>query len=274
MKCMKQELLSILPPRVRSLLREPLIGQLQEIRMRLGQPVQLVSTGAVIPLDHRVSQEDLRFCVNSASAYSPWNAATIRQGYLTGPGGHRIGLCGVSAGETLRTITSLCIRIAKDLPEVGKGIPLTESTLILGPPGSGKTTLLRNLIRRISEQQPVSVVDERCELFPLSGGVSCFDPGPNTDVLSGKAKGEGIEDMLRSMGPEWIAVDEITAESDCAGLVRAGWCGVRMMATAHASSVDDLHHRGIYRPLVRSGLFRQVIVMHPDKSFRMERIGL
>lgn len=274
MKCMKSELLSILPVRYRPLIREELIEQLLEIRLRQGQPGKLVCTGAILPMKITVTGEDLRFCVNAASRYSPWNATTIKDGYLTAPGGHRIGLCGEAAGEGLRNVTSLSIRVAKDIPGIGDKLSIRESTLILGPPGSGKTTLLRDLIRRLSGRswESVSVVDERSELFPMANGESCFDPGPNTDVLSGCPKARGMDMVLRSMGPGWIAVDEITAAGDCDALVRAGWCGVKLLATAHASSVSDLQSRNVYRPLVETGLFHHVIVMHPDKSAHAERI--
>ena len=269
-----QELLSILPVKFRSALTGDRLKNLQEIRLRLGRTGLLICGDGHFPMKCTVTEEDLRFCVNAASRYSPWNAATIREGYLTAPGGHRIGLCGEAAGETLRSITSLCIRISRDIAGLADRLPIRESTLILGPPGSGKTTLLRDLIRRISrlDRESIAVVDQRCEIFPLSGGQPCFDPGPNTDILSGRAKEEGIDCLLRSMGPGWIAVDEITAEEDCAALVRAGWCGVKLLATAHAGSVSDLLSREIYRPLIETGLFHSILVMHPDKTCQPERI--
>lgn len=274
MTMMKKELLSILPVKYRSGLTEDRLKTLQEVRLRLGQPGILICADGRFPLKCPATEEDLRFCVNTASRYSPWNAATIKNGYLTAPGGHRIGLCGEAAGECLRSVTSLCIRISRDIPGLADRLPLRESTLIIGPPGSGKTTLLRDLIRRISrlDRESVAVVDERCEIFPLSNGQPSFDPGPNTDILSGRSKGEGIDCVLRSMGPGWIAVDEITAESDCAALVRAGWCGVKLLATAHASSVSDLRSRAVYRPLIDTGLFHSILVMRPDKTCHPERI--
>ena len=274
MTMMKKELLSILPAKYRSELREEQLRPLQEIRLRMGQPGMLVCQDGLISLNSPATEEDLRFCVNAASRYSPWNAATIKEGYLTAPGGHRIGLCGESAGDSLRSITSLCIRINRDIPGLGDRLPVRESTLILGPPGSGKTTLLRDLIRKISRRngEAIAVVDERCEIFPLSAGRPCFDPGPNTDILSGRNKREGIDALLRSMGPRWIAVDEITAEADCAALVRAGWCGVNLIATAHASCLSDLYSRAVYRPLTETGLFHSILVMHPDKTCHAERI--
>lgn len=274
MNMMKTELLSILPPRYRTYLSPERLAELQEIRMRLGRPVMLVGKSGIQKLEPTVSGEDLRFCVNAASHYSPWNATSIHSGYLTAPGGHRIGVCGISAGDRLQSLTSICIRVAKDLSGIADHLMLRDSALILGPPGSGKTTLLRDLIRRLSarERGSIAVVDERCEIFPLNQGQICFDTGLCTDVLSGRDKASGIESVLRSMGPAWIAVDEITAQSDCEALIRAGWCGVKLLATAHASGIEDLQRREIYRPLAESGLFRSAIVMHPDKTCHQERI--
>lgn len=272
MKCMQANLYAILPPGIRTEVSRESLAGLQEIRLRVGRRVCLVTAAGLRETEPVVSAQDLTFCVNAASRYSPWNAATVKQGFLTAPGGHRIGLCGEWNGEGLRSVHSLCIRVAKDLPGIADGIPLDGSLLILGPPGSGKTTLLRDLIRRISCRVSISVVDERSELFPQSEGTLCFDPGPNTDVLSGCGKGAGIDMVLRAMGPQWIAMDEITGEADCAALIRAGWCGVGLAATAHAASVDDLRSRPIYRPLVQTGLFSRAVVLGRDKRWYLEEI--
>lgn len=78
--------------------------------------------------------------------------------------------------------------------------------------------------------------------------------------------------VLRTMGPKCIAVDEITAAEDCQALIRAGWCGVELLATAHAANLQDLNRRPVYRPLTESGLFEQVIILSRDKSWHMERM--
>ena len=142
--------------------------------------------------------------------------------------------------------------------------------LILGPPGAGKTTLLRDIIRhRSNGGKIVSVVDERGELFPCG---NLFDPGTRTDVLTGCSKAQGVDIALRTMSPKCIAVDEITAQEDCQALVSALWCGVDLLATAHAANCNDLQSRPIYRPLIQTGLFKQVIVLSRDKSWHLERM--
>ena len=280
MICAWNELVSILPEWMRVPVDKQGRTELQEVRLRLGKPPELVFAKGWQRLNRSVTAEDLKFCINTASRYSPWSAESVSQGYLTAPGGHRIGLCGeaVVDGNTvrgIRNLTSVCIRISRDFPGIASALSSEHrSVLIIGSPGSGKTTLLRDLIRQISnsDKGSISVVDERGELFPQCNGKSCFDSGARTDVIRGCSKTHGIEMVLRTMGPATIAVDEITAECDCDALIQAGWCGVRLIATAHAADVDDLYNRPVYQKLWKSGLFECVLVLQKDKSWSLERM--
>ena len=196
----------------------------------------------------------------------------MKQGYLTAPGGHRIGVCGLSLykngyPEGIREITSLCIRVARDFPGIAEKVPATGSVLVLGAPGWGKTTLLRDMIRRRSAYQSVAVVDERGELFPDG-----FDTGIRTDILRGSRKQQGIEQVLRTMGPACIALDEITAQDDCAGLARAAGCGVDILATAHAGSMEEFLLRPSYRMLADMHVFQSILIMTREKCYTVERI--
>ena len=264
--------MGILPVRIRQETERLGRYSLRELRLRQGAPPELVLDRESKWLDCRCTREDISFVLQAASRYSPWSMESASRGFLTAPGGHRIGLCGLALYREgrisgLREITSLCIRVARDYPDISGGIPESGSVLILGAPGWGKTTLLRDLIRRRSEREPVGVVDERGELFPEG-----FQRGKRMDVLTGAKKGEGIERVLKTMTPDCIAVDEITAEIDCEAICHAWGCGTKLIATAHAGSLDEFCSRPIYQPVVRMQIFESCLVLHKDKSFKVERM--
>lgn len=280
MMCAWQAYLNLLPVRMRSEVDRLGKETLQELRLRLNSPPELLTAKGSQWLNDISVMDDLLYCINAASRYSPWAAQTSASGYITAPGGHRLGLCGeatVINGE-MRGIakpTSVCLRVARDFWGIAKNAAgIHGSILILGKPGNGKTTLLRDLIRQKSEQGSgsVAVVDERGELFPRTNDQICFTPGRRTDILTGCPKPKGIESVLRSMSPSVIAVDEITAQEDCNALIQAGWCGVTLLATAHAENKKDLYSRPVYKPIVSSGLFETLLILQPDKSWRMERM--
>ncbi len=279
MKCAWKDFLSVLPPELQGTVDAKGRDNLQELRLRVGRRAQLVKGSTLETIDHRVTSQDIRFVVNTASRYSPWAATGMASGFLTAPGGHRIGLCGdavIQDGHMtgLRDVSSLNLRVARDFPGIAeKAGGLSGNLLLLGAPGTGKTTLLRDLIRQVSNSGScVTVVDERMELFPRFGEDFAFDTGENTDVLQGCGKSQGLDMALRTMNPSYIAVDEITRAEDCAALLTAGWCGVHLLATVHASSSADLKNRKVYRPLVETGLFHWLIILHRDKSWHLERM--
>ena len=273
MTCAWQEFLGILPIWMRKEVDRLGKETLQELRMRMQAPPELLFPEESRWLERSVSREDLNYTINAASRYSPWTAQTAAQGYLTAAGGHRIGLCGEAVVQQglvtgMKNISSLCIRIARDYPGIAAGASkLPGSLLILGPPGWGKTTLLRDLIRQLENTEKIGVVDERGELFPEG-----IPRGNRVDILSGCSKQDGIPMLLRTMGPTCIAVDEITTAEDTGALLQAANCGVRLLATAHGSSVSDLRLRKIYRPLLENAVLASVLVLKKDKSFTMERM--
>ncbi len=279
MRCQWQKLLDLLPVWMRKEVDKYGMESLQEIRLRVLAEPELVFNRGCVFLERRICKEDLEFSINMASRYSPWAATSVSKGYLTALGGHRIGLCGdaiMKDGQMqgIRAVNSLCIRVAKDIPGVSGALKWNGSILIIGKPGSGKTTFLRDYIRQVSDRGDgsITVIDERAEIFPYANNMPCFPTGKHTDVLTGCSKSLGIDMALRTMGPKMIALDEITAKEDCTAMLRAGWCGVYLAATAHAGSKEDFLTRPIYQPIVKSGLFDQIVVLQPDKSWRLERI--
>lgn len=273
MICAWKQLLSVLPPDIGQQVDSAGKETMQELRLRLNAPPEMVCGTGSVWLKGTAKKEDLNYIVNSASRYSPWCASTMALGYITAPGGHRIGICGdavlhADAPGSFQSITSLCIRVARDYPGAADKIKdIWKSILIIGAPGWGKTTLLRDLTRRIANDRVVCVVDEREELFPED-----IQRGKRMDVLHGFPKPRGMNMMLRTMGPDYIAVDEITAEQDCAGLIQAANCGVRLIATAHGSGLQDLRQRPLYQPLLDRKIFQTIVLLNKDKSYSVERV--
>lgn len=273
MTCAWQEFLSILPIRMREDVDSIGKDTLQELRLRINAPPELVMESGSCWLKEPVQKGELDYVIYTATRYSPWCVDTLAEGFITAPGGHRIGVCGEAVNKDgrihgMRNIYSICIRVARVFPEFGKELgKLPGSVIILGAPGWGKTTLLRTVIQEIGTKEHICVVDERCEIFPVG-----YQKSRCTDVLFGCSKKEGLEMMLRTMGPSCIAVDEITSENDVAAVLHAYGCGVRLWATAHADCMESYLKRRVYTPLIENKIFQFAVILQKDKSYHVERV--
>ena len=249
----------------------------EEVRLRVGQSLTICADGerAVLPviIKPRHISKMIELCTG-ASAHSVQDS--IKKGYISIPGGHRVGLCGACVlrdGQvyTMRDITSAAFRIAKDVRGIAKPLGLEknfENTLVVSPPGAGKTTLLRDLIRLLSQGNTVCVADERYELSGQYNQGFGFDLGAQTDVLCGCPKDKGVEMLLKTMSPQIIAVDEITQAADVAALVQAAYCGVGLLASAHAFSARDLQTRPVYKELIKQRIFSRFVFISRGENGR------
>lgn len=267
MECCPKEVLDILPVPMQNRLSQIRDAPAQELRLRRGQNIVVKFYNRYREIPCEVTKEDLEKILHLASRFSPWNAQSLRQGYLTAPGGHRIGVCGVTAGEGMnfQTVDSICIRICRDVSGVSKGLEsLIGSILILGAPGWGKSTLLRDLAREIASCHAVSVADEREELFPAG-----IRRGRFMDVLSRCPKEKAVIQLLKTMGPEYVAMDEITSAEDVKAVMACFGCGVQLIATAHAATLEEFCARPIYRELIQNRVFQSLVLLHKDQSFEI-----
>lgn len=237
-----------LPKKIR--ICEPL-SAVSEIRLRAGRPAVYVDLhGEMKICSEQLSGGDIADYFAEICRYSIHSYQNeIAEGFVTLDGGHRVGICGTAVKEDgritfIKDISGLNVRVAHAV--IGCSDDIFEqlgecSALIVGRPMSGKTTILRDLARRLGQRRRVTVIDSRGEIAAAVHGLPSFDIGLNTDVLSGCGKSEGIMLALRSLNPEYIICDEIAHDEEA--VEQALFCGVKIIASAHAGSLVELRRR-------------------------------
>lgn len=281
-----QAALRVLPERLRhcaARLPEHTQKRVEEFRLRLGREASFVAGGKEQPLccgEGRVSAQELRRVLELCTKASPYAAAEcLRGGYATAFGGVRVGLCGEAITEngafrSVGTLSSVVIRIPREVLGCASGLVTLpfSSTLIVSPPGGGKTTLLRDMLRQLSDAgMRCALCDEKGEVAAFCPEGFGFDVGRCTDVLTGSSKSEAAVMLLRNMGAQLLAMDEITREEDAQACMQVSRCGVALLATAHGGDWTDLMARPFYRELLGRGVFRRAVIITQSESRRLYR---
>lgn len=263
------EILEFLPKRLRKYLAFVSLENVEEIRLRRGQPLMIYTNNDVWFVNREgivnktlkenvtVNEDDINSALELISGHSLYAVEqSLKRGYITVSGGHRIGICGsvvLKNGRihTINHINALNYRLSREITGAGDVLINTIvrdnrvlNTLIVSPPGCGKTTLLRDLIRQISQKGfKVSVADERNEISAVHNGDFGYNLGFSCDVLEGASKSDAMSILIRSMSPQVIATDEIGTQKDFEIINKAMHSGVAVISTIHSDSRKTLIKR-------------------------------
>lgn len=288
-------ILKCLPTQLAKLILEHNIQKLEEIRIRANKPVILKLGQVEIVLNYTITTNEIigilqNICNNSIYTYQN----QICNGFITLPGGNRVGIAGnvvIKDGQVsnISYIYSLNFRISHQIngasDNILKYVLDTENntifnTLIVSPPGAGKTTIIRDLAKRISNGineinfrgLDVSIIDERGEIAAMTKGIIFNDVGIRTDVLDNVPKSIGIRMAVRSMAPKVIIADEIGNKDDVNIINYAICSGVKCIFTAHGSDMEDLLKNNEINKIINIQLFSKIIFLDEKQKGKIKNV--
>lgn len=297
--------ISFISPRIKKVLEElseSIIENIQEIRLRTGKPVVIVTKGessfltnnsrttyivsnnCVVPTENEIIDTMNKMCGYSMHTQTE----NISNGYITLKNGSRVGLAGTAVCEdgrvkSVKDINSLNIRLPRNINNISDDIfeyffdNGVSNMIVVGPPNSGKTTLLKDIAfqfssGRLGRYYKVCIIDERNEL------ASKDFIGPNTDILSGFKKDKGILIALRCLSPDIIICDEISDIRETQRILEGMNSGVIFILSLHASSKEELIKKDTFKNLVNSSEFNTIAFLSNSKTpgklsnlYRIER---
>lgn len=277
----QNEIIKYFPEKIKNEINKLDIENFEEIRLRVLKPIiikqhdkekilNLNGQAYILPKEELNKIFEM-ICNNSVYAFQE----ELANGFITIPGGHRIGITGkplYKEGKiySMKDISGLNIRIAREMVGCANNLIeeiLDKNILIVALPGIGKTTLLRDIIRQISNfGKNVGIVDERSEIAASYKGIPQNDIGIRSDVIDGVYKVDGIRMLVRSMKPDYIATDEIGNDDDIEAIKYAINAGVKIIATAHGGSIEDLKRRKKLYKLIEDKIFEKIIFMSRDRK--------
>jgi stage III sporulation protein AA len=236
--------------------------EISEIRLRAYGRSSIVLLGERIFLTARPAPEEIKKTVAEICGGALFaHRSSIAEGYVSLPGGVRVGIVGQARYEKdelvgVSDISSLVFRIPTGKSFCSERlfrefISARRGMLIYSRVGVGKTTALRTLVGMIGREdgENVAVIDERDEFLPED----YYDS--SVDLLKGYRRARGIEIALRTLSPSVIAVDELGSGEEILSMLDFMNSGARLLATAHAGDYEELRLKKNLSPLFERGAF-------------------
>lgn len=272
----------ILPEKFYKILYEKVnLKAVNEIRLRADKPVIVNVSGRMFFLSEngvtsnlsgclyasKIMIEDVIFRASECSIYSV--NEQIKKGFIVTDDAIRIGIGGNLVEEnghikTMTNFSSCNIRI----PHIIKNCSLTafrfivedkdvKNTLVISPPACGKTTFLRDFVFQLSERNipfNILLLDERGEL-------DCGINSKFSDKIAFSTKKVGFENGIRSLSPDVIVTDELGQEEDIEAIRYASSCGVKVLASTHADSMETFCKKPLFSQIIKEKIFKRYVLL-------------
>ncbi len=238
-------------------------SDISEIRIRAYGKNSVTVRGERIYLSSKTNEKELSeslklLCDGAIYAHRD----SIEDGYITLKSGIRVGIAGRARYDSgkfigISDISSLVFRIPTEISECkdelySEFMKASCGMLIYSKPGVGKTTALRSLTGLLGTGKKalqVVVIDER-------GEFASEDYSARTvDIITGHKRAKGAQIALRTLSPDVIVLDEIGSLEESESLTEALNSGVKIVASAHASSFEELLRRASIRPFLERKVF-------------------
>ena len=219
-----------------------------DIIVDIGRPVTLYTPGSMhVLLTSRVTREDIDRVLDAVASSSS-SSLKLNYGRMRiGDTPHRLSLLadhdGSTSGLTLRIMRQLDHRdVLND--EIRSAVASRKSIIVFGPPGAGKTTMLRAMADFSADSgRRTVIVDTSGEFWGTAARRAC--------VPCGETLGTAAATVVRNHTPSVLIMDELVSPEDAYTAAVSTSRGVQVLASAHASSVDDL----FTNPVLRDRLF-------------------
>lgn len=266
-----------------------LLDFVTELRIRLNKPLVICYKGRYEILQNKNSYDTINIYASkdlisyiitlaTKQSFYAYNNQ-IKHGFITTDSGIRIGICGRVVYDkdeisTIKDISSLNIRISHAVNGCSEKIlnliyknGQIKNTLIISPPGAGKTTFVRDLALSLSNKKKINnilIVDERYEIAGCSNEL--FN-GEFVDIISGSQKFFAFHEGIKSMNPSVIVTDEISDQNDYFEIMEAVRCGVKVIATAHADSIESLKNKINLKKILDEKIFERIVLLSKRLGF-------